>query len=135
MDPPTESDPTVGSGDIQWSGSSVLPLSNLVTSGQVGVVRLSRNQMVLNFPIYLKSSTAHATPFTSGIVSGQIAQDGGNFTQVQSGAFLEVGLGFYTLQSLTSGDLNCHTMKLLFTAQGVSGGSSDPLPLAFILQG
>ena len=133
---PLETDPTVGVGDLEWSGTIVLPLSNLATSGQVasnGPVKIYRGEMVTNFPIYLKSSADHITPFTSGICSGQISRDGGSFVALQSGAFTEMGLGFYRT-TLTSGDITCNTAALLFTATGISGGTSDPAPMALILQ-
>lgn len=130
---PAQTDPTVAVGDENWNGSAIMPLSDLATSGQVGGLgqtRLTRSHMVRNFPIYLKSATDHVTPLTSGSdISGQIARDGGGFGALQSGAFTEVGLGFYNLQALTSGDTNADTIKLLFTATG-----ADPLPMSFITQ-
>jgi hypothetical protein len=133
---PAESDPTIASGDFQWDGANPLPLSNLATSGQVGQLaplKLAYGVMIQNFPIYLKSATDHITPFTSGVVSGQIARDGGNFGALQSGAFVEGGAGFY-LTTLTSGDLAGQTIRLLFTGTGISGGTSDPLPMSFVAQ-
>ncbi len=128
-----QTDPTIGAGDIQWNGSIVLPLSNIVASGVVQPIRIARGTMVQNFGLYLKSSADHVTPFTSGVVSGQISRDGGAFGVLQSGLVTEVGLGFYRVH-LTSGDLLANTASLLFTATGVSGGVSDPLPMAFVLQ-
>ena len=135
--PYREADPTVANGEINWNGTIAVPLSNLSTSGQVGQigpVRLARGVMVQNFPIYLKSSIDHVTPLVSGVVSGQIARDGGSFGALQSGAFTEKGLGFYSLQALTSGDLLGNTIALLFTAVGISGGTSDPLPMSLVTQ-
>lgn len=132
-----QTDPTIANGDVQWNGSAVLPLSNLATSGQIGQIaplRVARGTMVQNFPIYLKSSADHITPFTSGVVSGQISRDGGAFGVLQSGAFSEVGQGVFSLQALTSGDLLANTCTLLFTANGISGGSADPLAMSFVLQ-
>ncbi len=132
-----QTDPGIAAGDLQWNGTVALPLSDLSTSGQVGMglpIRLARGTMILNFPIYLKSAADHITPFVSGILSGQIARDGGSFGALQSGAFTETGLGYYNLSALTSGDLLANTVKLLFTGNGISGGVSDPLPLSFILQ-
>lgn len=129
-----EADPTVAQGQIEWNGASVIPLSSLMTSGQPGIVLLTRSRMVQNFPIYFKSAADHITPLVSGSVSGQISRDGGNFGPLQSGAFSEVGQGFYSLQALTSGDLNANTVAMLFTAVGVSGGAADPVPLAYVLQ-
>jgi len=134
---PAESDPVVAGGDYQWNGLVTLPLSDLATSGQVGQIgplRLARGVMVTNFPVYLVSSADHVTPFTSGVLSGQVARDNGSFTALQSGAFAETGLGFYNLQALTSGDLLANTAKLVFTAAGISGGSADPRPMSIILQ-
>lgn len=135
---PAETDPTMGVEDsYQWNGSFTLPLSDLSTSGQIGQVapiRLARGVQILNFPIYLKSAADHITPFTSGVLSGQISRDGAAYTSLQSGHFTEVGLGGYSLQALTSGDLLANTVMLLVTANGISGGTSDPLPLSFILQ-
>ncbi len=131
-----ETDPTVAGDDEQWNGVAMMPLSDLATSGQVGgfaPIRLARSWMIQNFPLYLKSAADHVTPFTSGIVSGQIARDGGNFGPLQSGSFTEIGLGFYNT-TLTSGDLGALTVKMLFTANGVSGGTSDPLPMTAVLQ-
>lgn len=135
---PAETDPTISVGDYQWNGAATLPLSDLATSGQIGQVgtgiQIPRGTMVRNLPLYLKSSADHVTPFTSGVISGQIARDNGTFGPLQSGAFTETGLGFYNLQALTSGDLNANTVKLLFTAAGISGGNADPLPMALVLQ-
>ena len=129
-----EGDPRVGGGDIQWNGSKVFALSDIPISGFVVGIRLQRGVMVQNFGLYLKSAADHVTPFTSGIVSGQIIRDGGLWGALQSGAIAELGNGFYNLQALTSGDLNANSVDLLFTANGVSGGSSDPLPMSIILQ-
>lgn len=132
-----ETDPTIGSETLNWDGTLVMPRSALTTSGQLGnflPVRLARGVQHLNFPIYFKSSADHITPFTSGTVSGQISRDGGSFGVLQSGAFTEVGLGHYNLQALTSGDLAANTARLHFTAVGISGGASDPVPMVFILQ-
>lgn len=133
---PAETDRRVAMNDYQWGGSATLPLSDLVTSGQlsqIGPIRIAKGVMIQNFPIYLKSSADHVTPFTSGVVSGQISRDGGAFGALQSGGVLEVGLGWYKVP-LTSGDLNANTVALLFTANGISGGSSDPLPLGVVTQ-
>ncbi len=137
---PAEGDPPVAEGNEEWSGTVTLPLSNLATSGQLGQaipIKLARSWAVDNFPIYLKSASDHITPMTSGIVSGQIIRNpssGSVFGPLQSGEFWEVGQGYYTLRSLTSGDLNANTVALLFTATGISGGTSDPLPITLILQ-
>ncbi len=133
---PAEADPVVATGDVQWGGTALLPLSDLATSGQVGnalPIRIARGMMLQNFPLYLRSAADHISPFTSGVVSGQIARDGGNFGPLQSGTISERGLGYYDV-TLTSGDLNATTVKLLFTANGTTGGASDPLPFSFIMQ-
>jgi len=136
-----ETDPTVGvQGDFQWNGAFSFPLSDLTTSGQlgqIGPIKLARGVMVQNFPIYLKSAADHVTPFTSGVLSGQIMRDpvsGASFGALQSGLFAELGNGFFSLSALTSGDLLANTIALLFSANGISGGSADPLPMTFILQ-
>lgn len=129
-------DPGVAQGEVNWNGTRSVPLSDLATSGQIGQlapIRVARGVQILNFPIYLKSSADHITPFTSGVVSGQIARDNGNFGALQSGAFTEKGRGFYQT-TLTSGDLLANTVSLLFTATGISGGTSDPLPMTIITQ-
>lgn len=131
---PAESDPTVDAGSLDWAGSGLYNVSDIAVSGTISPVQLQRNTMIPNYPIYLRSSADHITPFTSGTVSGQISKDGGSFSSLQSGAFTEVGMGFYSLQALTSGDLTANTINLLFTATNMSGGSSDPLPQSFILQ-
>lgn len=126
-----ESDPIIAGGAVEWNGSIVPPLSDLATSGQFGralPVKMTRGHMVQHFPIYFKSSVDHITPLTSGTVSGQIARDGGSFGALQSGAFTEIGNGFYNV-NLTSGDLDAGTAKVLFTAAG-----ADPVPLGFVLQ-
>jgi hypothetical protein len=119
-----------------WNGATV-GLADLATSGQIGLVspmRLARGVGILNFPVYLKSSADHVTPFTSGVVSGQISRDNGSFGALQSGAITEIGLGHFNLFALTSGDLLANTVRLHFTATGISGGSSDPLPISLVLQ-
>lgn len=134
---PAESDPVVAAGDIQWNGTVTLPLSDLATSGQVSLIapiKIYRGQMVQNFPIYFVSSLDHSTPFTSGIVSGQISRDGVSFGALQSGAFTEIGLGFYSLQALTSGDLLANTIAMRFSANGISGGAADPRNMVMVLQ-
>lgn len=133
---PAESDLTIGSGDFQWDGSNTLPLSDLVTSGQYArnnPGRLTRAWAVSGFLVQLKSSTDHATDFVSGVVSGQVSRDGASFGALQSGAFTEVGMGFYKV-NLTSGDLNADTIGLRFTAAGISGGQSDPLSYVLLTQ-
>lgn len=134
---PAETDPIFGMETFQWNGAVAAPLSDTATSGQLGQtgpIRIARGTMIQNFPIYFKSSVDHITPFTSGVVSGQIARDGGSFGALQSGAFTEIGQGFYNLQALTSGDLLANSVKLLFTAVGISGGNADPVPLSLVLQ-
>lgn len=135
---PAESDPTTDVGDVQFNGANTFPLSDLVTSGmlsQFGPFRIAKGTMVKNFPIYLKSAADHITPLTSGIISGQISRDGGVFGPLQSGAFTEVGQGFFSLQALTSGDTLADTVSLLFNGSSISGGvSSDPYPISFITQ-
>ena len=132
-----ETDPTIAVGDYQWNGATTLPLSDLVTSGQfaqVAPIRMARGVMVQNFPVYFKSAADHVTPLTSGVVSGQIVRDGGMWGPLQSGEFTEVGLGFYNLQALTSGDLLANSVQLLFSATAVNGGTADPVPMSLILQ-
>lgn len=131
---PAETDPTTDVGNVNWNGANVAQLSDIAVSGVVVPIQLQRGVMIKNYQIYLRSSADHITPFTSGIVSGQIAKDGGAFSALQSGAYTEVGNGFYALQALTSGDTSCNTMSLLFTAIGLAGGASDPVPQTFILQ-
>lgn len=135
---PDETDPTIGAETFDWNATAAYsPPTQTASSGQVsniGPIRLARGTMIQNFPVYLRSATDHVTPFTSGVLSGQIARDGGSFDVLQSGAFTEVGQGFFNLQALTSGDLLANSVKLLFTARGISGGNSDPLPMSFILQ-
>lgn len=134
---PAESDPTVGTGDEQWNGSLILPLSNLATSGQIGQIapiRLARSWMVQNFPFKLVSFIDNVTPFTSGIVSGMISRDGNSFGALQSGSFSEIGQGWYSLLALTSGDLNANTVALSFNAVGVSGGNASPRDFAMLTQ-
>jgi len=131
-----QTDPHVAGGEVQWNGSAPLPLSDLATSGQLGLlspIRLARGTMILNMPLYLRSSVDHITPFTSGVLSGQISRDGAAFGVLQSGAFTEIGQGWYKLAALTSGDLLANTAALIFSANGISGGAADPLPLSFLL--
>jgi hypothetical protein len=133
---PATTDASVAGGEVEWAGNKRLPLSDLATSGQlasVGPVRLTAGHAVSGFPVYLKSATDHVTPLTSGVVSGQISRNGGDFGPLQSGAFSEIGQGWYKV-NLTSGDLNAVTVAMLFTANQISGGASDPVPMAFVLQ-
>lgn len=132
-----ESDPVVDAGDYQWGGSATLPLSDLATSGQIGQIgplRPAYGVMLAPFPFKMVSSADHITPFTSGVISGQISRDGGNFGPLQSGAFTEVGLGHYKLQSLTSGDMLGNAISLVFTGVGVSGGTADQRDFVFLTQ-
>lgn len=132
-----ETDPTIAVGDFEWGGTAVVPLSDLATSGQIAQmapIRLARGTMIRNFPFKLVSAIDHVTPLTSGICSGQISRDGGAFGALQSGAFNETGLGWYTIQALTSGDLLANTASLSISAVSVSGGNADRRDMAFILQ-
>ncbi len=134
---PAEADPTVAQGQLEWNGTRPLPLSDLVTSGQFAQsfpIPIAYGTMVRDFGIYFKSSVDHVTPFTSGVVSGQIVRGSGTWGPLQSGAFVEVGNGFYNLQALTSGDLAATTVKLLFTANGISGLSADPVAMTIVTQ-
>lgn len=132
-----ETDPTIAVGDFQWNGTVSLPLSDLATSGQVGQIgpiRVAYGTMVKPFPFKLVSSADHITPFTSGVVSGQISREGAAFGVLQSGAFTEIGKGWYSLQALTSGDMAAKSVALLFTATGISGGTSDQRDFLFLTQ-
>lgn len=135
-----ETDVTWGTETYQWNGSATAPLSDTATSGQVGQVvplRLARGIAVSGFPFKLVSSADHVTPFTSGIVSGQVSRDGGAFGALQSGvavaAYAEIGRGFYRI-NLTSGDLLATTVALSFSAVGVSGGAADQRDFTLVLQ-
>lgn len=137
---PAESDATIAIEDaFQWSGIAVVANSDAATSGQVGMFlpqRIFRGQMLQNFPFSMVSSADHVTPFTSGIISGQISRDGGAFGPLQSGTAVagygEVGLGMYKV-SLTSGDLNCNTAALVFQGTGISGGSADQRSFTLVM--
>lgn len=133
-----ETDPSIGWGNVQWNGSASLPLSDLATSGQIGQIapmRIARGTMIKPFPFKLVSSADHITPFISGVVSGQISRDGAPFVALQSGAFTEVGLGWYSLQALTSGDLLANSIGLVFNATHISGlATADQRDFGFITQ-
>lgn len=134
---PLETDRTVGNANVHWDGSQMIPLSSLANSGvlsQIVPLRIARGTMVKPFPFKLVSDLDNKTPFTSGVVSGQISRDGGPFGPLQSGAFTETGLGWYSLQALTSGDLNANSCALVFTANGVSGGQAAQRDFGFVLQ-
>lgn len=129
-------DPVIGIENFQWTGTAPFPLSDLATSGLVGQgfpQRVARGTMIKNFPLYFRSAADHVTPLTSGTVSGQIIRDSGVWGALESGAFVNQGNGFYNLMALTSGDLLADTVKLLFTAADVSGGTSDPVAFGWIL--
>lgn len=133
---PAETDPTIGTGDYQWNGSVTMPLSDVATSGQlgqIGPIRMARGIALSGFMFKMVSAADHVTPFTSGVISGQISRDGGSFGALQSGAFSEVGLGWYKT-NLTSGDLLATTAALVFTGEQVSGGAADQRDFALILQ-
>lgn len=135
---PAESDPTIGSGDgFGWNGATRVGPSDLATSGQVGQIgplRLARGTMIRNYPFKMVSSADHLSPFTSGVISGQISRDGAAFGPLQSGLFTEIGLGWYSVQALTSGDLLANTAAVVFTGVGVSGGAADQRDFGFVLQ-
>jgi hypothetical protein len=131
-----ETDPSVACGDLNWNGTHSLPLSDLATSGQVGLLapsRPARGVMIPNFLFKMVSAADHLTPLTSGVVSGRVSRDGAAFGALQSGAFTEVGLGWYSLQALTSGDLLANSVALAFTAVGVSGGAADQRDFSLLL--
>jgi hypothetical protein len=131
-----ETDPTVGAGEIQWGGTAVVPLSDLASSGQIGQLlpsRPARGVMLPNFLFKMVSSADHLTPLTSGVISGRISKDGAAFGPLQSGAFTEVGLGWYKLGALTSGDLACGSAALVFTGVGISGGAADQRDFSLLL--
>lgn len=132
---PSPADPNVGTGEVQWDGTKEVPLASLATSGQLGQyfpLQLAKGVAVSGFLVYFKSAADHVTPLTSGVCSGQINRAGAWFP-LQSGNFTERGNGFYSV-NLTSGDVNAGTLAMLFTANGVSGGAADPVPLSFVLQ-
>jgi len=133
---PAQTDTRIAAGTEQWNGAALMPLSDVATSGQLAgftPVRLARGVAVSGFPFKLVSAADHVTPFTSGVVSGQISKDGGSFGALQSGAFTEIGLGWYRT-NLTSGDLAATTVALVFTAVGISGGSADQRDIGMVLQ-
>lgn len=134
---PDQNDTRVAAGSLEWNGSKVVPLSDLVTSGQFGQIaplRIAKGVMIPKFAFKLVSSLDHVTPFTSGVVSGQINRDGAGFTALQSGAFTELGKGWYQVQALTSGDLNGNMVAVVFQAAGISGGQSDQRDFGFVTQ-
>lgn len=133
---PVETDRTVGSDNVNWDGSRMIPLSDLANSGQLGQFvpqRIARGVMIQNFRFKLVSDTDNKTPLVSGVVSGQISRDNGAFGPLQSGLVTEVGLGHYRVD-LTSGDLLCNTASLVITANGVSGGRAAQRDFTFVLQ-
>lgn len=133
---PAETDPTVAVGDVQWNGTVVMPLSDTATSGQLGQaipIKIARGVAVSGFPFKMVSSADHVTPFVSGVISGQINRDGGGWNALQSGNVTEMGYGWYRV-NLTSGDLNAGVAALLFTGNGISGGTSDQRDFALVLQ-
>jgi hypothetical protein len=130
-----EADPTIATGDFQWDGSAPLATAGLVSSGGFGVFangQLQRQRMVHKYPVAFCNSGGD--PFTSGVCSGQISRDGGAFGPLQSGAFTEVGNGFYELQALTSGDLNAAKVCLYFSCAGISGGNAKPVQERHVFQ-
>lgn len=133
---PAETDGTIAVGNLEWSGTAIVPLSDLATSGLIGQflpLRVYRGQQLQNFLLPLVSAVDHVSPFTSGIVSGQVSKDGGAFGALSSGIFTEVGLGFYKV-TLNSGDTQANTLALYITCNGISGGNSDPRYLSMITQ-
>lgn len=133
---PAETDSTVAQGDFHWNGTVVMPLSDLATSGQLGTVtpiRLARGIALSGFVFKMISSSDHVSAFTSGVISGQISRDGGSFGALQSGAFTEIGLGWFRT-NLTSGDLLATTIALVFTGVGISGGNADQRDFSIIMQ-
>ena len=133
---PLETDATVATGEINWDGTVVMPLSNVATSGQVGQLapmRIARGVAISGFTFHMVSAADHITNFTSGVISGQVARDGGSFGVLQSGTVTEMGLGFYRC-NLTSGDLAAGTLALLFTGAGVSGGTADQRSFSIVTQ-
>ena len=137
---PAQTDPVAATGDVQWGGTAVVPHSDLATSGQVGNIAplpIAHGVAVSGMMVKLVSSADHVTPFTSGVVSGQISRNGGAFGALQSGlavaAYTERGFGFYSL-NLTSGDLAGRVIALHVAAVGISGGTSDPVDLVFVTQ-
>lgn len=134
---PAETDPPVAMGEIQWNGATVLGLSELATSGQLSRYMpfvAHQGQMIAPFTFKLVSSVDSKTPFVSGTISGQISRDGSTFGPLQSGAYTEMGLGWYALQALTSGDMNARTVSLTFQGARSGGGNSDPRDFSMILQ-
>lgn len=133
---PQQNDGTIAAGNIEWNGVATLPLSDLATSGLISLIapsKVYRGEMVPNFPFKLVGSTDHVTPFTSGVVSGQISRDGAAFGPLQSGLVTEIGKGFYNVV-LTSGDLLANAVAIVFNGVGISGGTSDQRDFSILLQ-
>mgnify|MGYP001564453123 FL=1 len=137
---PAESDPNVASNEFHWNGTLQVPQAHLATSGQIGnlaPLRLAKGVAVSGFLIKMVSSSDHVTPFTSGVISGQISRDGGAFGALQSGlvvgAYAEMGLGYYKI-NLTSGDTNGNIIGLNFQGVGISGGAADNVDFAIYMQ-
>jgi hypothetical protein len=134
-----ETDTSVAVGDIQWAGSGgpVRALSDLTTSGQMAgflPIKLTKGVSVSGWLFKLVSSSDHVSAVTSGTpISGQISQNGGSFGSLQSGTlaagYAEIGLGWYRLNTLTSGDLNADSVILRFQTAG-----SDPREMTIYTQ-
>lgn len=92
--------------DGERLGLTALPLAPMM---------IKKNQAFANFPFPMYSSSTHQGQ-TGLSVNCQITKDGGSFAN-SSNAVVEIGGGMYAV-SFTSGETNCNTMGLKFTASG-----------------
>jgi hypothetical protein len=132
-----ESDPVIANGNYSWNGSAQQQLADIPASGLLNTLipmRVGRGTMVKPFVFKMVSAADHVSAFVSGTISGQISKDGGAFAALQSGAFSEIGLGWYQVQALTSGDLLANTVAISFNGIGISGGNADQRDLLIITQ-
>lgn len=114
---PAESDLTVGTGTVAWTGASV---------GEVNGVK--RNQALNSFGFVMTDSTTHA-PKPSLTVTATREIDGGAFAACANAPVEDAGgNGWYNL-NLAASDLNGSVIKLRFTATG-----ADDLDMTILTQ-
>lgn len=70
-----------------------------------------------NFVILMKDSTDHSSGKTGLTVTGTIRKDAGSFTSL-SGTITEINYGLYSIDTISSDEMNADILTLRFTATG-----------------
>lgn len=117
-----ESDPTVGTGNISWSGTVSIGLNAVQLAADQ--VPMKKNTALSGFQFLMVSSSDNVTPATGLTVTGTVSLDGAAFSALTN-SVSEIGSGWYKV-NLAAADTNGNTVALKFAATGAATTNIGP---------